>query len=93
MSDLDLDRLITMGLLSDAALVSINIIYRLPDHHAILQEFVWQTVDLRPMYPRITRFLRHWQREQLAPIHDVLLLDAPYTGGDWRHAKALFGLM
>ena len=32
-------------------LVTAEILYRMPDHPAFLQTFVWQDYDLEPKYP------------------------------------------
>jgi uncharacterized protein Usg len=45
----------------------------MPDHPALLQSFVWQTLDLAPRYPRIHKFLDFWRREIDAVIHSVRL--------------------
>ena len=41
-------------------LTTAEILYRMPDHPAILQSFVWQCLDQCPNFPRINRFLDHW---------------------------------
>jgi uncharacterized protein Usg len=38
-------------------LVTAKIIYRLPDHPLLLQEFVWQKLDLVPGFPVLRGFL------------------------------------
>ena len=38
-------------------LTTAEIIYRLPDHPALLQSFIWQKFDLAPDYPELQRFL------------------------------------
>jgi uncharacterized protein Usg len=43
----------------------------MPDSPSLLQEFLWQTLDLAPEYPRIRRFLDYWRREIDAVIHSV----------------------
>jgi uncharacterized protein Usg len=52
-------------------LTTAEIIYYMPDHPALLQEFLWQTLDEAPDYPRIQRFLGFWRREIDAVIHSV----------------------
>jgi uncharacterized protein Usg len=44
-------------------LTTADILYRLPDHPSILQEFVWQEYDRAPLFPELNRFLKFWQRE------------------------------
>jgi uncharacterized protein Usg len=52
-------------------LTTAEVLYYLPDHPALLQRFLWQTLDLSPEYPRIHRFLDYWRREIHAVIHSV----------------------
>lgn len=54
-------------------LATAEVLYYMPDHPALLQSFVWQTLDLAPQYPRIHRFLNFWRREIDAVIHSVRL--------------------
>jgi uncharacterized protein Usg len=54
-------------------LATAEVLYYMPDHPALLQTFVWQTLDLAPRYPRIHRFLDFWRREIDAVIHSVRL--------------------
>lgn len=52
-------------------LTTAEIIYYMPDHPGLLQEFLWQTLDEAPEFPRIHRFLDFWRREIDAVIHSV----------------------
>ena len=52
-------------------LTTTQVLYYMPDSPSLLQEFVWQTLDLAPEYPRIHRFLDFWRREIDAVIHSV----------------------
>jgi uncharacterized protein Usg len=52
-------------------LTTAEVLYYLPDHPALLQRFLWQTLDLSPEYPRIHRFLDFWRCEIDAVIHSV----------------------
>jgi uncharacterized protein Usg len=54
-------------------LATAEVLYYMPDHPALLQTFVWQTLDLAPRYPRIHKFLDFWRREIDAVIHSVRL--------------------
>jgi uncharacterized protein Usg len=54
-------------------LATAEVLYYMPDHPALLQSFVWQTLDLAPSYPRIHKFLEFWRREIDAVIHSVQL--------------------
>ena len=52
-------------------LTTAAITYYMPDHPALLQEFLWQTLDEAPEFPRVQRFLNFWRREIDAVIHSV----------------------
>jgi uncharacterized protein Usg len=42
------------------SLTTAEILYRLPDHPALLQTYVWQEYDLHPRFPRLMAFLGFW---------------------------------
>ena len=42
-------------------LTTAEIIYRLPDHPALLQSFIWQKFDLAPEFPELHKFLEFWR--------------------------------
>jgi len=52
-------------------LTTAEVLYYMPDHPALLQRFLWQTLDEAPDFPRIQRFLDFWRREIDAVIHSV----------------------
>ena len=52
-------------------LTTAQILYRRPDHHWLLQTFVWQAYDLFPEFPELTRFLQFWQDKLEGPLHSV----------------------
>lgn len=74
-------------------LATAEVIYYLPDHPALLQSFMWQTMDIAPDYPRMRRFLDYWKREIEAVIHSVRVASGetlePATFKSARH----FGLL
>ena len=43
------------------SLVTVDILYWMPDYTNVLQKFVWQTSDIVPEYPRVHSFLNYWQ--------------------------------
>lgn len=55
----------------DHRLVTVDILYWMPDHQNILQEFWWQTMDNVPKLPRIHRFLDYWQKNIDAKINEI----------------------
>jgi uncharacterized protein Usg len=52
-------------------LTTAEIHYRLPDHPALLQTYLWQEYDLAPGFPILSRFLDHWRRELEGALHSV----------------------
>ena len=51
--------------------VTVGIFYYVPDYTAIIQEFVWQTEDVVPEFPRVHKFLNFWKDEVEAVIREV----------------------
>ena len=56
-------------------IVTVNVLYWMPDYDHILQQFVWQTADVRPEYPRVHRFLNYWYDNIEAIISEVIIAD------------------
>ncbi len=52
-------------------LTTANITYHMPDHPHLLQEFIWQNMDIAPRYPKLTRFLDFWEREIEGALNSV----------------------
>jgi uncharacterized protein Usg len=52
-------------------LTTAEIHYRLPDHPALLQRYLWQDYDLAPDFPTLQGFLDFWQRELEGALHSV----------------------
>ncbi len=50
-----------------------NILYRMPDHPAILQSYVWQNYDAHPDFPELRKFLKFWTEKLEGPIHQVIV--------------------
>lgn len=57
--------------LQDYRLTTAEILYRLPDHPAVLQSYIWQELDIAPAFPMLHRFLTFWQREIEGRLHSV----------------------
>lgn len=52
-------------------LTTAEILYRLPDHPAILQTYVWQDYDVTPNFPALNRFLSFWREKLDGAVHSV----------------------
>jgi uncharacterized protein Usg len=57
--------------LAGYSLTTAEIFYRLPDHPAILQSYVWQDYDQAPEFPVLETFLDFWRREIEGQLHSV----------------------
>ena len=66
--------------LHDYRLTTAEILYRLPDHPALLQTFIWQDLDIAPHYPVLHKFLDFWTREIEGSLHSVRVASASLTG-------------
>lgn len=62
--------------LAGERLTTANVLYYMPDSPSLLQEFIWQTLDVAPEFPRVHRFLDFWRREIDAAIHSVTVASA-----------------
>lgn len=54
-------------------LTTAEILYRLPDHPAILQSYIWQEYDLFPDFPVLKKFLDFWTRTLEGPLFKVTI--------------------
>lgn len=72
-------------------LTTAHILYRMPDHPAILQTYVWQDYDLAPSFPEMTQFLKFWRETLDGPLHSVRYVHQPLIGArEWRVLKGEF---
>jgi uncharacterized protein Usg len=69
-------------------LTTAEIIYRLPDHPALLQSFIWQKFDLAPNFPELRRFLEFWKANIEGKLHSVNVKQSSRTlPNRFRHVK------
>jgi len=57
-------------------LTTAQIVYRVPDHLQLLQEFVWQKYDTFPVFPMLGKFLAFWEEKIEGPIFSVTVAHA-----------------
>tara|TARA_R110000782_G_scaffold70325_1_gene141374 strand:- start:4984 stop:5244 length:261 start_codon:yes stop_codon:yes gene_type:complete len=57
--------------LSGYRLTTAEIIYRRPDHLHLLQDYIWQDMDMAPDFPVLRRFLDFWENNLDGPLHSV----------------------
>lgn len=73
--------------ISDYRLTTARILYHMPDHVHLLQEYIWQDYDLAPKFPALRQFLDFWTREIEGPLHSVYVAHQTLiTPGDYRFA-------
>lgn len=74
-------------------LTTAQILYRMPDHPAFLQSYVWQEYDLFPKFPVLTKFLDFWRRELEGPLFSVTVAHAKLIKpSDFRAVRGEFYL-
>ena len=57
--------------LAGYGLTTASILYRLPDHPALLQTYVWQEYDQAPRFPELHKFLSFWRDRLEGALHSV----------------------
>jgi uncharacterized protein Usg len=61
-------------------LTTANILYRLPDHPGVLQNYIWQQHDLHPHFPKLRKFLDFWTRDLDGLLYSVTVAHARLIG-------------
>ena len=76
--------------MNGATLLTAEVLYYMPKHPALLQTFMWQTLDEAPRFPRLEKFLDFWRREIDAVIHSVRVASGePLTPAAWRKVDGI----
>ena len=65
-----------MYIIKRKILITLNVYYWLPDYQNILQQFVWQTLDTKPKYPRVHKFLNYWHNNIDAIVNEVQICES-----------------
>jgi len=74
--------------MADFRLTTAKIVYHMPDHVNLLQEYIWQDYDLAPKFPTLFKFLDFWSRELDGKLHSVIVGKKDIiTPGDYRFAE------
>jgi uncharacterized protein Usg len=72
-------------------LTTAQILYRMPDHPAILQTYIWQEYDLAPDFPEMRGFLKFWQEKLDGPLHSVRYIHRKLISAtEWRALRGEF---
>jgi uncharacterized protein Usg len=66
--------------LAGYSLTTAEILYRLPDHPALLQSFIWQEYDVHPRFPRLLGFLDFWQANLDGKLYRVTVAHRKLIG-------------
>lgn len=53
------------------SLTTAEILYRMPDHPAIIQSYIWQEYDLAPAFPKLADFLTFWTERLDGPLYRI----------------------
>lgn len=73
--------------LKDYRLTTAQILYHMPDHQHLLQEYIWQEYDIAPEYPTLRGFLNFWIEKIEGRLHSVYVAKQEIiTPGDYRFA-------
>lgn len=61
-------------------LTTADILYRLPDHPSILQQYIWQEYDKAPLFPELNRFLAFWEAKLEGLLYRVTVCHKALIG-------------
>ena len=79
-------------LISKSRPVLLQVIYYMPAHPLILQEFTWGYEDKIPDLVRTHSFLRHWHSNIQAVISEVLISIDNESRASWRSVDHFLSL-
>ena len=68
-------------------LTTIQIIYYMPKHVHLVQEFIWQFNDVPPKFPRAIKFVDYWRTNIEAIIKEIYLANARISNNELINAK------
>jgi len=60
-------------------IVTLDVLYYMPDYSEIVQEFIWQTNDITPELPKVHKFLNYWKNNIEAVIKEVKVSYTEYN--------------
>jgi uncharacterized protein Usg len=64
---------IPAGTSYERQLILARIFYHLPDYPLLLQEFIWQKMDLPPEFAELLSFLEFWSRSIVGRLNSVII--------------------
>jgi len=78
-------------MLKGYGLTTAEILYRMPDHPAVLQTYVWQDYDLAPRFPVLMKFLDFWREKLEGPLHSIRYTHQQLIKpNEWRNVQGQF---
>ena len=57
--------------LAGFSLTTAEILYRMPDHPSLLQQYIWQDYDVHPRFPKLRNFLDFWTHKLDGKLYHV----------------------
>ncbi|MBO6950027.1 MAG: usg protein [Rhodospirillales bacterium] len=74
-------------------LTTAQICYHLPDYPQLLQEFIWQQLDVAPEFPQLRKFLDFWEKRIDGRLHSVTIASAELVSpAELRMADGMFAV-
>ena len=62
-------------LIKKKTIATVQVIYQMPAYQTILKEFIWQTEDVTPEFPRIGKFIKYWDENIEGLINSYYVYD------------------
>ena len=53
------------------SLTTAEILYRMPDHPALIQSYIWQDYDQHPRFPKLKAFLDFWSASLEGKLYKI----------------------
>lgn len=57
--------------MQDYRMTTAHIYYYRPDYERLLQEYIWQELDIAPKFPVLKKFLDFWEKNLDGKLHSV----------------------
>lgn len=72
-------------------LSTIEVIYRMPNYHSVLNTFGLQMYDIEPRFPELEKFIEFWKTKLDGPLHSVRFAHKKLLRpGEWRNVTGEF---
>lgn len=75
------------------ALTTADIVYHMPDHPHLLQQYIWQEYDRAPQFPKLHGYLDWWDKNLDGKLHSVrVAVHGIISPTDFKHFSEEFKL-